>query len=1576
MTCAILFGLGLLLIGCTETRMMVTTSFVYETKQGQRSPIPPNWMGDSDQQALLQLNDKKMKVESSQGELDFERRLKDFPKKQVCVVYVSAHAALAPYAVDPTVDQMEVKDADVVLFPTTGDFDAVSSRVPMNDLWNALRRLPNHKKLVLLDVSRLQNQWRLGVYDNFAVAGIQEAVAREKIPNLYVMTSCAAGETSWVCPDLGGAEGQSVFGYFVAQGLSGEADKQPDGKFRDHRVSVRELFEYVHRRVDDWVQRNRDAAGQHPQLFPSEGILKGTDSTFVVCAVSNRKPSTNSTGQNTFDGVAIEEFQETQEQLFKVWERRAKLEQDAMSPNSITHLEPIRCRALTHLLMRAEEFLIHHRATQAKQAIAEADSLCGELEQRFQRGRFTELALHSKFLGSLASRFGLGATEENNPVKAGESQPALPDDQLRNALQEAHQKHSIPQVLAPADIETCRNDLVNLRHLAERVAFGHHTVLPWLQADLVVADRARREAEDAYFVLGSAEILERSTRARDQFQALDQRARSLEETQFLLHRAMAILPDWLMFASERWIEDRRGRGEIMNRYHGPILKNHEPRADILETVWTTTKDARPSSVLDVLEVEILASCLLAIELRDLLPERFSNVSQERLRTLKERTKKLQDRMQSIEQKLQTEAERLRNTSQTQWSDWRLKRDLLRCPNLKPDTRRELLRKLIQESTDLAKDQEQAKPSLESPPVDADVALWQMLCTVHALSLGPIPPGLTNDTLWDRWHKARRGEERGSQTTFISLGRLIRSHWSRHLSEVTNECGESQSREAARDCRERKDQSARILHPSDAISLASNDQTPPIRFDEFLLAESLLNAAQRYTEDYWKGWYDSAADACLEKAKVLGGKPLAEDYQKTKLALKARGEAELVLDCAPIDFGTRPKVVGSLRIKREAHLPPGLATSWLGTPDDDRLSVKNLAQYCTPKSVGLSVGDAAAIASKQSLSVDRPSIAANCQSSLVAPKLYFRGHSFDDKQLPALFNPCKPNGVVWQFLPAPSTGAIQVDGSDRQSIVFVLDCSGSMLPFDQKVDNWTPAKEALLKVLGDLLKISQAQEIPIQFQLIVFGQEDPNNVNNMFLVSELRKMGPLTRIEDIDQVDQKLQTLKPKGYTPLLTSMIKAYETLASDSKPGAIVVITDGDANDGATNAQGKLVLNPDEIKRLSSKLESSLNDSRARSRPVELHVIGLDFAGKVGADLKGLVQRIGSFYDHKNGQPPLQDLLGKITKPRPFIVRQDGAAAIELLEAQLGKPIGKLPLGKYRVAFNTIDRLKNISPVELTGGELLKFRLNPADGSIEQYSEAFKGAAPLQKSLNTSPYEFGWDSFRPFGVDDVEFVVGVRRSDNLGTGSLFTPRPRRIVVDINPKGQKLSDPLPLTWDVEPGKSRPTWSIKITDWKSSSVELNAYVSWEPIQADKVFGLAATSNNPDRIELPISNSKTEKAKFEMSVVLPGSDPSEPASKSVKVGLKLKDADAEAAVDREWRHLAYIDVQLLQKDLPMESVEVRQELLRPTREVIWTFTELPEGFQAGKASVAVTSWYSFQSKAFQLEKPLVIPRRDDQ
>ena len=1609
-TCAILFYLGTLLIGCTQTEMIVTTAFVYETKQAKRSPIPPNWMGDSDQQALLQLNATKLKVTSSQEELDFERRLKNFPKRSVCVVYVSAHAALEPFAVDPSVDRVETKDADVVLLSTKDDLDAVSTRVHLNDLWNALQRLPkDQKKLVLLDVSRLQGQWRLGVYDNFAVAGIQEAVDRYKIPNLFVMTSCAAGESSWVSPDLGSAAGQSVFGYFVAQGLAGEADKRPDGKLRDHRVSVRELFEYVNRKVNDWVQRNRDSAGQHPQLFPSVKDSEGADTTFVVCAVSKRQPSTKAAD----DGAAAGDFQDAQSKLFKVWERRAKLDQAAMTPNAIYHLEPIRWRALAHLLMRAEEFLIHHRAERAEQAIEEANSLCLELEDRYQRGRFAELASETKFLAPLARRFGLGAATENDTAEADDSQTPLPDDQLQRVLQTAHQQHTMPLTLNPTDVDKCRRDLVNLRRSAEQVAFGHHTVLRWLQVDLAVADRARREAEDGYFVLDGAEVLQRAAKAGEQFQVLDQRARDLEETQFVLHRASAILPEWLMFVSERWTEDRRGRGEIMNRYHEPILKDHQPRAEILETVWTTTKDARwtttkdarPSSVLDAAEAEILYTSLLAIALRDLLPERFGPVSKELLSQLTAKTTELQDRLQSIERKLQTEAERLRNTSQTQWIDWRLKRDLLRCPNLKPDTRRELLKKLIRESAELAADKVEAKPSADAPQVDADMALWQMLCTVHALSLGPAPPGLANDTLWDQWHKSRRGETRGNRDTLIQLGREIRRQWARHLSEVLNDCGASLSRDATRACWDRKDQSSRVLHPNDAIALQSNEQTPPRRFDQFLLAESLLDTAGRYTEDFWNGWYDVAAQACLDKATFSDCRALDDDCQKAITFLKSRGAAQLVLDCAPIEFGTRAKVIGSVRIKRDTQLPRGLATSWLGTPEDDRRSVKNddrrsvknLADNCTPKSFGLSVGDETATPSKYSLSIDRPAIPPNCQMSYVVPRLFFRGHTFRTQQQLVYFNPCKPNGVVWHYLNSYGTGAIQVDGVDRLPIVFVLDCSSSMLvksdpPNPAKdVDRWAPAQRALLTVLKDVEKFYTDKKVPpIEFQLIVFGQGNAKKNPNFVAIE--RPMGLLTE-RAIDEVKITLNRLKPEGYTPLLESIQLACDSLR---KSGAVIVITDGEATDGVdlakiaaagqggadTKTQQALIkADPEVVARRTGEIEASLKASRSQLRPIELHVIGLGFNGVVGSELKAFVEKgnIGTFYE-EGKQQSLENLLRATTSQRKFFVRKDGDGDDQLKEGSLGKQIPKLLPGLYRVAFADRDRLQDFPTVELRGGELFKFQLK-SDGGLEQTPETFKGSAPLKKTFKESPYEFGWDNFQPVPKEKeyVEFVVGVRRVDNPDSGALFTPRPQRIVVDINPTGRTLSDPLPLTWDIEPNKTRPTWSIKIKDWPSSSVELSAYVSWELTKPDKTLELKDVKNVPAKVELPLS--KTERANFEVSIVLPGAGEATDAeglgNDFVEVHLKLNDSDGASVVEREWRHLAYMDVRLLQRDLPVQPIAVSQEmLLKKDREVIWRFSQLPKGFQPDEVSIAITSWDSFKREAFKIEKPLVIPRRDDQ
>src|SRR5262249_25281086 len=79
------------------------------------------------------------------------------------------------------------------------------------------------------------------------------------VQGLAVLSSCAPGQTSWISE----ADGNSVFGYYVAEGLSGAAQGW-DPSVRG--LTVHGLARYVRDRVAHWVAANRQAV-QTPVLL-------------------------------------------------------------------------------------------------------------------------------------------------------------------------------------------------------------------------------------------------------------------------------------------------------------------------------------------------------------------------------------------------------------------------------------------------------------------------------------------------------------------------------------------------------------------------------------------------------------------------------------------------------------------------------------------------------------------------------------------------------------------------------------------------------------------------------------------------------------------------------------------------------------------------------------------------------------------------------------------------------------------------------------------------------------------------------------------------------------------------------------------------------------------------------------------------------------------------------------------------------------------------------------------------------------------------------------------------------------
>lgn len=142
---------------------------------------------------------------------------------------------------------------DVVLFPADVKPDNYNTRLSLRDVLETVKKSPAQNKLLILDTMRPLADPRLGVLSNDVARHIQQDLAAVPDPQRLVLCSCSPGQVSLSSEELN----RSIFGYYLEEGLRGWADGYNETGERDHRVSVRELAEFVSVRVDRWAHRNR-----------------------------------------------------------------------------------------------------------------------------------------------------------------------------------------------------------------------------------------------------------------------------------------------------------------------------------------------------------------------------------------------------------------------------------------------------------------------------------------------------------------------------------------------------------------------------------------------------------------------------------------------------------------------------------------------------------------------------------------------------------------------------------------------------------------------------------------------------------------------------------------------------------------------------------------------------------------------------------------------------------------------------------------------------------------------------------------------------------------------------------------------------------------------------------------------------------------------------------------------------------------------------------------------------------------------------------------------------------------------
>jgi hypothetical protein len=255
--CGIILAWFLMLTGFTEPYFLAIPITEYRDRG-----LPRNAWAKEDCEMLLKLFREGHRAdafnfqERSQlkGVLDGLRERKD--EKSPVVVYLSA---LAVYC-----------DGDVSILPGDAELKKPGGWLALADVVKNLRKCKSSHRLLILDIMqhRIANACP-DVADNDSakadneVAKPDDDIAKHvhnylnselnkaEEPSLRVLCACGPGQVSRPFQE----KGHSLFAYFIAKGLQGEAVNFK-GKRNDRYVSVDDLAAFVVDRVDGWAKKN------------------------------------------------------------------------------------------------------------------------------------------------------------------------------------------------------------------------------------------------------------------------------------------------------------------------------------------------------------------------------------------------------------------------------------------------------------------------------------------------------------------------------------------------------------------------------------------------------------------------------------------------------------------------------------------------------------------------------------------------------------------------------------------------------------------------------------------------------------------------------------------------------------------------------------------------------------------------------------------------------------------------------------------------------------------------------------------------------------------------------------------------------------------------------------------------------------------------------------------------------------------------------------------------------------------------------------------------------------------------
>jgi len=206
---------------------------------------PVNAWAGQDGEALAGLLDTKRKGSAHDKKVYFQAQSRAPLRRQL--QGLAEHANPDQAVVIHLSALARTDGAEVYLLPADAEagLGNKDSWISLNQVVKWLRDCKAKKKLLLLDLMRPNADARLGNLANDSAERVQAVLAGQDL-DFAVIGACSGGQVSLASEELG----QSVFGYYLVEGLRGWADVYTQ---KDDRVTVGELAQFVNVRVGRWA---------------------------------------------------------------------------------------------------------------------------------------------------------------------------------------------------------------------------------------------------------------------------------------------------------------------------------------------------------------------------------------------------------------------------------------------------------------------------------------------------------------------------------------------------------------------------------------------------------------------------------------------------------------------------------------------------------------------------------------------------------------------------------------------------------------------------------------------------------------------------------------------------------------------------------------------------------------------------------------------------------------------------------------------------------------------------------------------------------------------------------------------------------------------------------------------------------------------------------------------------------------------------------------------------------------------------------------------------------------------------